>query len=191
MNKSKIKLIALSILIIVVSAGVALGLSKALFEDRKTLDTTISMGTLNLQVGDEGPTSIPLDFENMSLDEFRTVIFEVDNVGSIEGNFWVRGVITETGNTLDPESEGDLKNCARLGLYRIRDDGLEENIINNMVLRNIEADFDSDAGTTNDVAINDGPVEMHLVVNTLDCYNHTMGDYISASLDFYLTQTVD
>ncbi len=191
MNKKKLKLVGLSILIIVVSAGVALGLSKALFEDKKSLDTTISMGTLNLQVGDDGPASIPIDFENMVLGETRTVIFEVDNVGSIEGNFWVRGAITDTGNVLDPESEGEMKNCARLGLYRIRSDGLQENIITNMLLRNIEADFDSEAGTVNDAAINNGPAEMHLVVNTLGCYDNTMGDYLSAHLDFYLTQVLD
>lgn len=191
MNKTKIKLIGISLLIIVASAGVALGLSKALFEDKQTLDTSISMGTLNLQVGDDGPTSVPLDFENMVLGETRTVVFEVDNVGSIEGNFWVRGVITDNGNVLDPAIEGEMMNCVRLGLYRIKEDGLQDNIITNMLLRNIEADFDSAAGTTNDVGVNNGPAEMHLVVNTIDCHNDSMGDYLNASLDFYLTQVTE
>lgn len=197
MKHIKIKLIALSLIIVLVGAGVALSLSRALFEDRQVLDTTISMGTLNLQVGDYGPASIPLDFQNMVPGEFRTVIFEVDNIGSVEGNFWVRGEIISAGEGENPanepetESDGDLHNCARLSLFRMKDNGLFDNVVNNMLIRNIETEFEIESGTETDADVNNGPAEMHLVVNTLECGNETMGDVLTADLSLYLTQVVE
>ncbi len=184
MNNTKLKKIVYSLLVIIISFGLALGISRALFEDKQTFDTTISMGTLELQVGEDGPAGVPLDFDNMVPGETRTVIFDVDNVGSIEGNFWARGEIIEA-------SENGIKDCARLSLYRLKDDGLFDNVINNMLLRNIEDDFDIDPNTANDAAINNGPAEMHLIVNTLACGSETMGDVLQANLYLYLTQIVE
>ena len=197
MNKTKIKLITVSVLLIFISLGVALGISRALFEDQQMLDTTISMGTLNLKVGDESPANVPLDFENMMPGESRTVSFMVENIGSVEGNFWVRGEIIEEGEGENPHNEpvtaldGDLRECARLSLHRVRDDGLVDTVVNHMLLRNIETEFDAESGSETDIALNNGPVEMRVLVSTQMCGNETMGDFLKANLYLYLTQVVD
>jgi len=96
MNKTTIKHITLSLLTIIATGGAALGLSKAVFQDQETVDPEISMGVLNLQVGDEDPANVPLDFSGMVPEEVRTYTFDVNNTGQVEGNFWLQGFITQS-----------------------------------------------------------------------------------------------
>lgn len=194
MKSIKIKLITVSLIIISIAVIAKVGFSKALFEDTETLETNIVMGSLDLQVVGENQATIPLDFENMVPGEVRKVLFLVNNIGTVPGNFWVRGELLESIDGENPGEDpenlftGDLHECARLVLARIRSDGGLDLIINDELLQNINQDYDAAAYTMTDAAINNGSTEMEIWISTLECDNETMGDSIKANLELYLTQ---
>ena len=194
MKLIKIKLITVSLIIISIAVIAKVGFSKALFEDTETLETNIVMGSLDLQVVGENQATIPLDFENMVPGEVRKVLFLVNNIGTVPGNFWVRGELLESIDGENPGEDpenlftGDLHQCARLVLARIRSDGGLDLIINDELLQNINQDYDAAAYTMTDEAINNGSTEMEIWISTLECDSETMGDSIKANLELYLTQ---
>jgi hypothetical protein len=184
MSKLKIKLIAISLLSIAILIVVITGFSGALYQDVEVIEPTIMMGSLKLKVGDEIPANVPLHFDNMLPGELEKISFMVDNIGSLEGNFWVRGEIVESNND-------GLLNCARLSLVYIRPNGSPYPIINHNLLINIVDDFDTEPHTEADDLVNNGPVEMQVWVSTDGCGSENMGDYLKARLSLYLTQIIE
>ncbi len=191
MTNSKFKLIILASLIIFIGITAAIGFSRALFEDKQTLHTNVSMGTLELSVEGIDQATIPLDFENLVPGQLEKVPFQVNNVGSIEGNFWVEGKIISSAAGSNPEEEAPLIDCARLSLVVDIGDLSLHNIINNNLLYNIEDQFDLETDTVVDQVVNDGPADMEIWINTHNCGEEVMGDTVAMTLDLYLTQVVE
>lgn len=195
MNKTTIKHITLSLLIIIASGGAALGLSRAVFQDQETVDPVITMGVLNLQVGDEDPANVPLDFAGMVPEEVRSYTFDVNNTGQVEGNLWIQGVITQSSEGDNPESEpltvfdGDIAQCARLTLSMIDSEDNEVLLINDELIENVhQQTYETDYGTLIDEAVNNGPTEARLTISAYGCGSETMGDILNLDLLFHLTQ---
>lgn len=194
--KHKIKQITLALLIILATGAATLGVSKAIFQDEELAQSTISLGTLNLQVGASDPINVPLDFSGMSAGEERVFAMDVQNTGQLDGNFWVRGEITSSleGDNPEPETdtegEGELDDCARLTVTVDDSQGQTLPVINNLLLKDITNDFEETDGNTIDEAINNGPTEMKIKINTDNCDSDAMGDSANINLLFYLSQSV-
>ena len=196
MKKNIIKQITLALLIILITGAATLGISKAVFQDEELAQSTISLGTLNLQVGQSDPINVPLDFSGMSAGEERVFAMDIQNTGQLAGNFWVHGEITSSteGENPEPETdiegEGELDDCARLIVTVDDNQGQTLPVINNLLLKDITADFEEADGNTIDQAINNGPTQMQIKVNTDNCDSDAMGDTANINLLFYLSQSV-
>lgn len=195
MNLTKIKHITLSLLIIIATGGAVLGLSRAVFQDQEVVDPMISMGILNLQVGQEDPANVSLDFSGMVPEEVRSYTFEVNNTGSVEGNFWMQAFITESSEGENPESEpltvfdGDIAQCASMTFSVVDSEDNEVVLINNELIENIDQQSFEDAqGTLVDEAVNNGPTDATLTIDAYGCGSETMGDILKLDLIFHLTQ---
>lgn len=195
MNKTKIKHLSLSLLSIIAVGGAVLGLSRAFYQDVETLDPTISMGVLNLQVGEEDPANVPLDFSGMVPEEERSFTFAINNTGQVEGNFWVKPVITYSDEGEIPESEvltvfnGDIQHCAKLTLKVVDSESNEVKVIDEGLIYSINnQSFESASRTLVDEAVNNGPTNATLTISAMGCGSEVMGDILKMDLQFYLTQ---
>ncbi len=195
MNKTQIKHITLSLLVIIATGGAVLGLSRAVFQDQEVVDPVITMGVLNLQVGDEDPANVPLDFSGMVPEEVRSYSFEVNNTGNVEGNFWMQAFITESSEGENPESEpltvfdGDIAQCAKLTFSMIDSESNDVVLINDQVIETIDQQmFEVAQGTLVDEAVNNGPTNANLTISAYGCGSETMGDILKLDLFFHLTQ---
>jgi|GEM_PF-2511444 len=198
MKKTTIKKITLSILLLIIAGSSAIGLSKAVFQDQEVLNQAVSMGVLNLQVGDVDPINVSMDFSNMVPDEVRSYTYGVKNTGQIPGNFWLETEIVSEGEGENPESEesteysGDVSRCARLSLSMtdINDDDIL--LIDDELLSAIDQQsFDSNFESAIDQKINMDQSQMTMTINTFDCGNETIGDELQMGLAFYLTQVTN
>ena len=195
MQKNNIKRITLAILTIVAVGAATLGISKAIFQDEELAQSTISLGTLNLQVGANDPIDVPLDFTGMDSNEERIFTMDVQNTGQLTGNFWLAGIINgsnegenpEPETDIDPINGGELDDCARISALIEIESGQTLPIINNLLLKDVEHNFETAINTIDD-AINNGPAIMTIKVNTNNCGNEAMGDVVNMGLRFYLTQ---
>jgi hypothetical protein len=195
MNLTKIKHITLSLLIIIATGGAVLGLSRAVFQDQEVVDPMITMGVLNLQVGQEDPANVPLDFSGMVPEEVRSYTFEVNNTGTVEGNFWMQAFITQSGEGDDPESEpltifdGDIAQCASMTFSMVDSENNEVIIINDETIENIDQQvFENTQGSLVDEAVNNGPTDATITIDAYGCGSETMGDILELDLNFHLTQ---
>ena len=194
MQKNNINHITLALSTIDATGAATLGISKAIFQDEELAQSTISLGTLNLQVGASDPIDVPLDFSGMDSNEERIFTMDVQNTGQLAGNFWLSGIINgstegenpEPETDIDPANGGELDDCARISvLVAVGTQNLP--VINNLLLKDIEHDFETAINSIDD-AINNGPAIMTIKVNTNNCGNEAMGDTVNMGLRFYLTQ---
>lgn len=195
MKKTTIKKITLSLLLLIIAGSSVIGLSKAVFQDQEVLNQTVSMGVLNLQVGDVDPINVSMDFSNMVPDEVRSYTYGVQNTGQVQGNFWLEALIISESEGENPDSEqsteydGDISQCARLSLSMsdINDDDVL--LIDDELLSTIDQQtFDTNYESAVDQMVNMDQSSMTITINTYDCDNETMGDVLEMDLSFYLTQ---
>lgn len=196
MKSIKIKAITLSLLIIFATVAAAVKASYALFDDVEQTNSTISMGHLNLQVGDSDPSLVELDLAGMVSDEVRIFDVLVKNTGEIEGNFWIQPIVENSleGDNYEAETDttgdGELDDCVRLKL-RFNQDGTDEQIlVNHFLLKNLPATIDQDQATVIDQMVNAGDTQMSIEIDTANCHNSSMGDTIDFGLRFHLDQVI-
>lgn len=195
MKKTTIKKITLSLLLLIFAGSSVIRLSKAVFQDQEVLNQTVSMGVLNLQVGDVDPINVSMDFSNMVPDEVRSYTYGVQNTGQVQGNFWLEALIISESEGENPDAEqsteydGDISQCARLSLSMsdINDDDVL--LIDDELLSTIDQQtFDTNYESAVDQMVNMDQSRMTITINTYDCDNETMGDVLEMDLSFYLTQ---
>lgn len=198
MKKTTIKKITLSLLLIIITGGFAIGLSKAVFQDQEVINQTVSMGVLNLQVGDVDPVNVSMDFSNMVPNETRSYTYDVKNTGQIQGNFWLEVLINSESEGISPENEaiteydGDISHCARLSLSMsdVADDDIL--LIDNELIVSIDQqNFDTNYESAIDQMVNMDKSRMIVTLNTIECGSETIGDILQMDLAFYLTQVTN
>ncbi|MBD3250221.1 MAG: hypothetical protein GF381_01445 [Candidatus Pacebacteria bacterium] len=191
--KNKIKQITLSLIIIFVTVAGAVSASRALFTDTELSAKTISMGTLNLQIGSEDPFVIPLDFTGMVSGDSRTYEAEIKNTGTIVGNFWFEPEISNSQEGENPESEtdiegeGEMDDCVRM-TASIFDQNQEQVLIDDVALVDLQAEYDLEPHSLIDQLVNGRMAYLRLYVHTNQCGNEAIGDLVDMNLMFHLDQ---
>ena len=198
MKKITIKHLTLALLLIISAGGLIFQLSRAFYQDQETAYPSISMGVLNLQVGEEDPANVPLDFTGMMPEEVRTYSFDVKNIGQVEGNLWLQTFITDEGEgeNLEPEPEtffdGDISQCARMSFSLSDVEGNDILLIDNQLITFVhQQTYETAHRSIIDEAVNADGSTARITVDTYSCGNETMGDELEMSLVFYLTQAGD
>lgn len=198
-TKHKIKQVTLSLLIIFLTVLAATKASRALFSDAELSQNTIALGTLNLQVGQEDPAVIDLDFSNIVPGETKSFEAQILNTGGINGNFWFEPEVTnstegdpnEGGNPeaeTNIEGEGELDDCVRLRVSFTDPENDPVKVIDLALLTILDESYEAEANTVVDQMINDGHATMKIEADTANCSNHAMGDTVDLNLLFHLDQ---
>lgn len=190
MHKTKIKRISLSLLAIVLTGAISVGVSRALFFDEEVVETNLSLGTMNLKVGDTDPAAAVLDFTGMAPAEEREFSLNLVNSGSIDGNFWLEGVILNSMSGENSAEAGNLENCAKISIEVINLLSNVIKIVDGVYLADMEQAFETESGTTVDSGVNNGPIPMKIEVETHECGNNEMGDALEMELRFHLEQVI-
>lgn len=181
--------------IILIGAAVV-GMSKGLFQDEEVAGSSISLGTLNLQIGDNDPSTIALDFTNMEPGEERIYSLNLKNTGQVLGNFWFEGEVVSSLEGVNSEAEtdtqepGDLDTCAKMNIEVDDLHGNTLQLATDTYLIDMANSFETESGTYVDEGVNHGPIEMRVKVDTYDCGPEAMGDIVDMNLNFYLEQEV-
>lgn len=192
--KHKFKQITLSLLIIFLTVIAAIQASQALFTDTELSQNTISLGTLNLQVGQDDPSVLALDFSGMMAHETRTYEAQIQNTGEINGNFWFEPEVTNSLEGANPESEtnttddGEMDDCVRLRVSFSDPTNDPISVIDYALLKILDTSYETDPNTLVDNMINGGEATMTIMVNTDNCDNQAMGDTVDLNLLFHLDQ---
>lgn len=196
MHKTKIKRITLSLLAIVTTGALTVGISRALFQDQETVNSSFSLGTLNLKVGDSDPATVALDFTDMYPGQEREFSLNLVNTGQVDGNFWLEGVVISSLENLNPQAEtdieepGDLDDCAKMSI-EVDDVHGDTNILaSDVYLKDMQQSLETEAQTTVDEAVNHGPAPMRIKVDTHECGSEAMGDTVEMEFEFNLDQDV-
>lgn len=192
MNKKLVK-VFFSLLLAVIFGLSTVSITRALLKDTEiSSGNTVKGASINLQVGDQDPSILSFDFNNVIPGEIHQLWTEVKNIGGIGGNFWLE---VTTGNSLElnnPEGEtdildeGDLVNCAELQLSFDNDFHDEEIVLPFTPVKNITA-VDIVSNTMVDTIVDEGAV-MNLQLRTDNCGNEAMGDAFDLDLVFHLDQ---
>lgn len=196
MHTIPIKRITLSLLAIILIGAAVVGMSKGLFQDEEVAGSSISLGTLNLKIGEDDPSSIALDFTGMEPGEERVYSFNLRNTGQVQGNFWFEGEVLASLEGINSESEadieepGDLAACAKMNIEVDDLHGNTPQLVTDTYLSDMENSFETESGTYVDEGVNHGPIEMRVKVDTYDCGPEAMGDIVDMNLNFYLEQEV-
>ncbi len=196
MHTIPIKRIILSFLAIILVGAAVVGISKGLFQDEEVAESNISLGTLNLKIGDDDPSTIALDFTGMEPGEERVYSFNLRNTGQVKGNFWFEGEVLASLEGVNSEAEtdteepGDLDNCAKMNIEVDDLHGNTPQLVTDTYLVDMGSSFETDSGTFVDEGVNHGPIEMRVKVDTYDCGPEAMGDIVDMNLNFYLEQEV-
>ncbi|MEA2056112.1 MAG: hypothetical protein U9O78_00120 [Patescibacteria group bacterium] len=168
-------------------------LTKAVFTDEELSANTISLGTLNLQVGDEDPVNLPIDLSDMSGQETRIYEVALKNTGTVEGNFWVDAEVLNSLEGENPEAEtntegeGEADDCIQL-LMSVTDPAHDEEILVNSALSALTEQYDHDAQTLVDEMVNGGDATLKLRFYSGNCSSCAMGDTVDLNLMFHLQQ---
>ena len=192
--KHKIKQVTLSLLIIFLTVLAAVRASRALFSDTELSENTIAMGTLNLQVGQEDPTEIDLDFSDIVPGESKFFEAQILNTGGIPGNFWFEPEIANSSEGENSEAEthtdgdGELDDCVRLRVSFSEPDNDPFKVIDLALLKFLDESYETEADTVVDQMINGRQATMKIEANTSNCNNDAMGDTIDLNLMFHLDQ---
>ncbi len=196
MLKTKIKRITLSLLAIIVTGTLTVGISRALFQDQESVDSSFSLGTLNLKVGDTDPATAALDFQEMNPGEERQYSLNVVNTGQVDGNFWLEGIVISSLEGVNSEAEtdteepGDLDDCAKMSIEVDDIHGATNILASEVYLKDMQQSFETTSLTTVDEAVNNGPAPMRIKVDTHDCGAESMGDTVEMELRLHLDQNV-
>jgi len=100
------KKILLSILTIGLVASVAFGATQALFSDTETsTGNTFTAGTLNLQVGNDDPTTVHIVRSNIAPGWSKNWMWRLENTGSLDGKLSVeiKNVVNYDNGCNEPE----------------------------------------------------------------------------------------
>jgi hypothetical protein len=193
LKKIKIKRLSIALILIIMTITGAVKFTQAVFKDEELSANTISLGTLNLQIGQEDPVNLPIDLSGMSGQETR--IYEVDlkNTGSVDGNFWFETEILNSLEGENPEAEtntegeGEADDCMQL-LVSVTDPDHEEEVLVNSALSALTDDYDAPAQTLVDEMVNGGNATLKLRFYSGNCSSSAMGDTVDMNLLFHLDQ---
>ncbi len=195
MTITKIKHLTYLLLLIACVVIGAIEISKAAYQDQELIEPTISMGVLNLQVGDEDPANVILDFEGMRPEEVRTYTFLVKNTGQIEGDLTIIPLIANSGEGENPEPEpltifnGDIAHCARLTLSMTDINSDQQVLIDNQTIYSIHQQvYDNSPFTLVDEAVNNDGSSATVTIDAYDCGSESMGDFLNLKLMFNFLQ---
>jgi len=104
------KRILMSLLTIGLVASVAFGATIAQLDDTETVPATFSVGTLNLQVGADDPTTVHLNKDNIAPGDAPygggyTGLWNIENTGTIDGrlSFDVTNLVNYENVCIEPE----------------------------------------------------------------------------------------
>lgn len=171
-------------------------LSKAYFSDTElSLGNKISMGTVNLQVGDHDPSTFSFEFSNIAPGEMWQTYAAVKTIGSLSGNFWfdVATSNSQEGDNpeaeTDTEGEGDLENCTELRIVFYNDStGEEFELFDFTPIGDLVGGHEEHSGSDVDALVESNLAIMNLQARMDNCGNEAMGDSFDLDLAFHLQQ---
>lgn len=187
------KIIGIGAVLLVILVVTFARYSQALFDDAEVTTHQISMGTLNLQVGESDPAAVNLDFTNLKSGETRVYEIDITNTGELAGNFWFETEIVNSLEGENPEPEnnklepGDLGDCLRLRTTFDDDTHEPINLIDYSLFKLLAERYETEAGTVIDEMVNQG-TKLKIDVNADNCANFAMGDSLDLNLIFHLDQ---
>jgi len=187
--------LALSLLFITAIAVSALGATWALFSDiEESRDNPVSLATLDLQVGDNNPSTLSFNFNNLSpANSPEWVTANIRSIGDIAGDFWMEiitkdsseGKNPEPETNIDPADGGELEECAEARVT-----------FNNTPLfdftpvASLATEWDKGWGSDIDAWVESvSGANFKLEVRTTNCTAEAMGDSFNLDLVFHLDQT--
>lgn len=170
-------------------------ISYAYFSDTESSTANlIQMGTLNLQVGDSDPAVFNFDFQNIAPGESWQDSLVIQNVGSIDGNFWFEINVHDSteGENPEPETditgEGELDDCAEIRITALPTTGNEITILDFTPITQAIGSYEQLAETNVDSAINSDSIQYQMEIKTDQCANEAQGDTLLMDLLFHLDQ---
>ncbi len=193
MKKITIKRLSVVLLLLLITVTGAVKFTQAVFKDEELSSHSISLGTLNLQIGQEDPVNLPIDLSDMSGHETRTYEVDLKNTGSVDGNFWFESEILNSLEGENPEAEtntegeGEADDCIQL-LVSVTDPDHEEEVLVNSALSAMTTEYDQDVQTVVDDMVNNGNATMKLRFYSGNCGSEAMGDTVDMNLLFHLDQ---
>jgi hypothetical protein len=189
------KRLALSLMLLLLVIGGTVKLSQALFQDEEVSSHTVSLGTLNLQVGDSDPIDLPINTENMASSQNDMYTLQLKNTGSLPGNFWIQPVVDNSSEGQNTEAEGDVdtanggeaEECVHI-LMNVLDAAGNDHVLYNGSLSGLDTSYDQDSQTAIDDIVNAGDGQMQIRLTTGNCGSEAIGDEVDLMLDFNLEQ---
>jgi len=196
MIKFQYKQLVLAGLLLASTIAGSIGVTRAMMRDEEVSSHAISLGTVNLQVGDTDPIDLPIDLSNLSGSE--TIFYEaaLQSNGSIPGNFSILPVIENDLEGENPEGEtnkegdGEADTCIQL-LLAVNAPGYDEQVLANDSLANLaEIELDDPDNTILDEMVNSNEATLTIRVNSSSCGMESMGDTVDLDLIFNLEESL-
>jgi hypothetical protein len=187
------------LLIAIVLAGV-LSLSlvtavRALLQDTEKANGKLWGATLNLQVGDNDPSTVNFIFNNMQPGEERELTVPIASVGGLSGNFWLEMLIENSSEGDNPESEtditgeGELDDCVEVKVYFENTDNPDLTAVSlDWTPVNDVGEVEKFWGNNVDAWIGVGIAKFYLLARADNCGSESMGDSFDLDLIFHLDQ---
>ncbi len=196
MIKIQYKQLVLAGLLLASTIAGSIGVTRAMLRDEEVSSHTVSLGTVNLQVGDTDPIDLPIDLTNMSGSDTLTYEVDLKSDGSIPGNFSVLPVISNDSEGENPEGEtnkegdGEADTCVQL-LLAVNAPGYDEQVLANDTLANLaEIELDDPDNTIVDEMVNSDGATLKIRAHSGLCGMHSMGDTVDLDLIFYLEESL-
>lgn len=198
MKKINWKQLLLNLSALAVLTAATVGVTQAVMRDDEVMEDTISMGTINLQLGDQDPVDmqeIGFDLSDLESNEQRTFTFDIKSTGSGQGNLSVQQIQTNSSEGENPEPEtnideadgGEVDGCVRIKM-EMEDDTHDPVVIVHDYLSHLDVFYDLLPNTEIDEMVNSGTAQFTVTMDSTSCGNEAMGDLLDFELVFKLEQ---
>lgn len=186
------------LLITIVLAGLLsllmTNVARALLQDTEyIMDNQVRGATINLQVGDNDPSTVNFVFNNVQPGEIREFSVPIANVGGIGGNFWMEVQTDDSQEGDNPEAEtdtlgeGELDDCAEIWIGFENDNDLSAQTLDWTPVNTV-GNLEEFWGNNVDSWVNVGIARFQLKLRADNCGVESMGDMFDLNLIFHLDQ---
>jgi len=189
------------LLIAVVIAGLLVAsmtaAARALLQDTEYVTGNKVIGaTLNLQVGENDPSTVSFIFNNVKPGEEREFSVPIANTGKVTGNFWLEVAASNSteGDNPEPETdttgEGELDDCAEIWINFTNNENTQEAQVIDWTTINTVDTLETFWGNSVDAWVGVGTAIFNLKLRTDNCGPEAMGDGFDLDLMFHLDEVI-
>ena len=175
-------------------AGMA-AVARALLQDTEYVTGNKVLGaTLNLQVGDNDPSTVSFIFSHVKPGEEREFSVPIANTGKVTGNFWFEVATSNSieGDNPEPETEitgqGELDDCAEIWVNFTNTENTQTAQVIDWTVINAVNTLETFWGNSADAWVGVGTAVFNLKLRNDNCGPEAMGDGFDLDLVFHLDE---